>query len=88
MNIPDALGTAVLAAVVAAAFTFCAGPARAEDRVGPVLEVFGCSVMTADQLECRREWYDVEGVMQDCENIAAALRTNPGIVKAVCHFEH
>lgn len=84
----NALGTAVLVAVLAAAFAFCAGPARADGRVGPVLEVFGCAVMTADQLECRREWYAVEGVPQDCENIATALRTNSGIIEAVCHFEH
>lgn len=88
MNITDALGTTVLAAAVAAAFTFCAGPARAEDRIGPVLEVFGCTVMTPDRLDCNREWYDMEGTMQDCELVALSLRTNPGIMKAVCHFEH
>lgn len=78
--------------ILAAWMVYCLSATfiKAEEFSGghPVLEVYGCPVMTQDKLECKRELYDIDGTYDDCELIAQSLRTNPGIIKSVCHFQH
>lgn len=78
--------------ILAAWMVYCLSAtfSKADEFSGghPVLEVYGCPVMTQDKLECKRELYDIDGTYDDCELIAQSLRTNPGIIKSVCHFQH
>lgn len=95
MNITDALGTAVLAAVVAAAFTFCAGPARADEEPAYItLTAAYCEypshkVWAGKVQDCRVHTYRLEDNqdMAYCELIRDAITADQRAnISARCDF--